>query len=67
MKYTVIRAHFNSPTADVTYGKRKKTICEPLCGREPMLIGGMYFFGDKLYEVLAAEKEPYEIEEETQC
>lgn len=68
MKYTVIRAHLGSPTADITYGKRKKTICEPLDGREPLRVGGMYFFGDKLYKILAAEKEPYEIEgEESKC
>ena len=64
MKYTVIRAHHVSPTADTTYGKRQRIICEPLDGREPLRVGGMYFFGDKLYKILAAEKEPYEIEEE---
>ena len=68
MKYTVIRAHLSRSTVDVTYGKRQRIICEPLDGRDPLRVGGMYYFGDKLYKILAAEKEPYEIEgEESKC
>ena len=44
MKYTVIRAHIGSPTADATYGKRKRTICEPLDGHEPLRVGGGVLF-----------------------
>ncbi len=64
MKYTVIRVHHVSPTADTTYGKRWRRICEPLDGHDPLRVGGMYFFGGRLYKILAAEKESYEIEEE---
>ena len=64
MKYTVIRAHLSRSTVDVTHGKRQRIICEPLDGREPLHVGGMYFFGGRLYKILAAEKESYEIEEE---